>query len=152
MFLASSSADRQRTPLLMSQKIVQLLYKTSTQLGREIYVALLDELCHSFEEVAKEAINWLIYAEDEVRYLAPLIHSVGSDRMALSVNSMFQLLSLSFAVVLSTSAKRINSLRSSCSRNPSRPCSTSLPASFANACQAIRQSHPRRSLLTLWRS
>ena len=50
----------------MSQKTVQLLYKTSTQLGREIYVALLEQLCHSFEEVAKEAINWLIYAEDEV--------------------------------------------------------------------------------------
>ena len=51
----------------MSQKIVQLLYKTTLQLAREIYVALLDQLCHSFEEVAKEAINWLIYAEDEVR-------------------------------------------------------------------------------------
>lgn len=50
----------------MSQKIVQLLYKTSSQLGREIYVALLDQLCHSFEEVAKEAITWLLYAEDEV--------------------------------------------------------------------------------------
>lgn len=50
----------------MSQKIVQLLYKTTSQLGREMYVALLDQLCHSFEDVAKEAINWLIYAEDEV--------------------------------------------------------------------------------------
>lgn len=68
LFLAASSADRQRTPLLMSQKIVQLLYKTTSQLGREIYVALLDQLCHSFEEVAKEAINWLIYAEDEVSW------------------------------------------------------------------------------------
>lgn len=66
LFLAASSADRQRTPLLMSQKIVQLLYKTTTQLGREIYAALLDQLCHSFDDVAKEAINWLIYAEDEV--------------------------------------------------------------------------------------
>lgn len=69
LFLAASSADRQRTPLLMSQKIVQLLYKTNMQLAREIYVALLDQLCQSFEEVAKEAINWLIYAEDEVRHL-----------------------------------------------------------------------------------
>lgn len=50
----------------MSQKIVQLLYKTPSQLGREIYVALLDQLCHSFEDVAKEAITWLVYAEDEV--------------------------------------------------------------------------------------
>jgi len=66
VFVAANSIDRHRTPLLMSQKIVQLLYKTSSQLGREIYVALLDQLCHSFEEVAKEAITWLLYAEDEV--------------------------------------------------------------------------------------
>lgn len=66
LYLPAISADRQRTPLFMSQKIVQLLYKTTSQLGREMYVALLDQLCHSFEDVAKEAINWLIYAEDEV--------------------------------------------------------------------------------------
>lgn len=66
LFLAAESIDRHRTPLLMSQKIVQLLYKTSSQLGREVYVALLDQLCHSFEDVAKEAITWLLYAEDEV--------------------------------------------------------------------------------------
>jgi CCR4-NOT transcription complex subunit 1 len=66
LFLAAESADRHRTPLLMSQKIVQLLYKTPSQLGREVYVALLDQLCRSFEDVAKEAITWLLYAEDEV--------------------------------------------------------------------------------------
>lgn len=69
LFLASDCVDRQRTPLAMSQKIVQLLFKTPSQLGREIYVALLDQLCHSFEDVAKEAITWLIYAEDEVSIL-----------------------------------------------------------------------------------
>ena len=66
LFSAADSVDRHRTPLLMSQKIVQLLYKTPSQLGREVYVALLDQLCHSFEDVAKEAITWLLYAEDEV--------------------------------------------------------------------------------------
>lgn len=66
LYLAAESQDRVRTPLLMSQKIVQLLYKTNVQLARDIYVALLDQLCHSFEEVAKEAITWLIYADDEV--------------------------------------------------------------------------------------
>jgi hypothetical protein len=68
LFLAAESVDRHRTPLLMSQKIVQLLYKTPSQLGREVYVALLDQLCHSFEDVAKEAITWLLYAEDEVSF------------------------------------------------------------------------------------
>lgn len=69
MFLANESIERTRTPLCISQKIVQLLYKTQTPLGREIYVALLDQLCRSFEDVAKEAIDWLVYAEDEVIYL-----------------------------------------------------------------------------------
>ena len=68
MFLATESVDRHRTPLLVSQKIVQLLYKSTTPLGRDIYVTLLDQLCHSFDDVAKEAITWLIYAEDEVSY------------------------------------------------------------------------------------
>lgn len=66
LYLAAESPDRHRTPLLISQKIVQLLYKTPSQLARDIYVALLDQLCHSFEDVAKEAITWLIYADDEV--------------------------------------------------------------------------------------
>ncbi|KAJ8581212.1 Not1-domain-containing protein [Rhizopogon salebrosus TDB-379] len=72
LFVAANSVDRHRTPLHMSQKIVQLLYKTSSQLGREIYVALLDQLCHSFEDVAKEAITWLLYAEDERKLNIPV--------------------------------------------------------------------------------
>jgi CCR4-NOT transcription complex subunit 1 len=72
MFLAAESADRRQTPLHMSQKIVQLMYKTTSQLGREIYVAILDQLCHAFEEVAKEAISWLIYSDDEVKILFPV--------------------------------------------------------------------------------
>lgn len=67
ILITSNCAERQRTPLAISQKIVQALFKTPSSLGREIYVALLDELCHSYEDVAKEAITWLIYAEDEVR-------------------------------------------------------------------------------------
>lgn len=66
LFIAAESTDRVRTPLLISQKIVQLLYKTNVQLARDIYVMLLDQLCHAFDEVAKEAITWLIYADDEV--------------------------------------------------------------------------------------
>lgn len=64
--LSLEGGDRIRTPLFMSQKIVQHLYKTPSPLGREIYVALLAQLCQTFEEVAKEAINWLISADDDV--------------------------------------------------------------------------------------
>ena len=72
LYTAAESVDRHRTPLLMSQKIVQLLYKTSSQLGREIYVTLLDQLCRAFEDVAKEAITWLLYAEDERKLNIPV--------------------------------------------------------------------------------
>ncbi|KAJ7236727.1 Not1-domain-containing protein [Mycena haematopus] len=72
MFLAAESTDRNRTPLLMSQKIVQLLYKTQSQLGREVYVALLEQLCQAFDDVAKEAITWLLYAEDERKFNVPV--------------------------------------------------------------------------------
>ena len=93
LFLAANSVDSSRTALQISQKIVQLLYKTPSQLGREIYVALLDQLCHSFENVAKEAINWLIYAEDEVRQHVLLAIDVAN--VAPSANTTFlpQLLS-----------------------------------------------------------
>ncbi|KAF5387155.1 hypothetical protein D9615_001699 [Tricholomella constricta] len=66
--LANEAGDRQRTPLMMSQKIVQLLYKTPSQLGRDVYVALLGRLCRQFEDVEREAITWLLYAEDERKY------------------------------------------------------------------------------------
>ncbi len=66
MLHADEARDRERTPLLMSQKIVQLLYKTTSPLGREVYVAILVQLCRNFENVASEAITWLLYAEDEV--------------------------------------------------------------------------------------
>ncbi|KAG2128353.1 uncharacterized protein EDB93DRAFT_1268453 [Suillus bovinus] len=60
LFVVASSIDHNRTPLHMSQKIVQLLYKSSSQLGREIYAALLDQPCRTFEDVAKEPITWLL--------------------------------------------------------------------------------------------
>jgi CCR4-NOT transcription complex subunit 1 len=63
---ASQAADREETMLAFSQKVVQLLYKAPTQLGREVYAALLDRLCEASAQVSKEAIEWLVYAEDEV--------------------------------------------------------------------------------------
>jgi len=52
--------------------ILQLLYKTSQQLTREVYVVLSDQLCRTFEDVAKEAITWLIYADDERKLNVPV--------------------------------------------------------------------------------
>ncbi|KIM50850.1 hypothetical protein SCLCIDRAFT_33938 [Scleroderma citrinum Foug A] len=50
----------------MSQKIVQLPYKTSSQLGIEPYATLLNQLCRAFEDVVKEAIPWLLHTKDEL--------------------------------------------------------------------------------------
>ncbi|KAG7086666.1 hypothetical protein E1B28_002606 [Marasmius oreades] len=74
--LADNAHERGRTPLAMSQKIVQLLYKTPTNLGREVFVALLESLCRSFDEVAKEAITWLLYAEDERKWNTPVTYTL----------------------------------------------------------------------------
>lgn len=84
LVIAASAGEQQRTPLMMSQKIVQLLYKTPSALGREVYVTLLDQLCQAFEDVGKEAITWLLYAEDEVcnayhcqmKYINPFLAQV----------------------------------------------------------------------------
>lgn len=89
LFLAAESSDRHRTPLLISQKTVQLLYKTSQQLTREVYVVLLDQLCRTFEDVAKEAITWLIYADDEVRSICVSV-LLCPKKVLNSENSMFR--------------------------------------------------------------
>ncbi|KAJ8507174.1 hypothetical protein ONZ45_g10423 [Pleurotus djamor] len=72
LFLATEATDRTKTPLQMSQKIVQFLYKTQSQLGREVYVVLLEQLCKTFEDVSKEALTWLVYAEDERKFDIPV--------------------------------------------------------------------------------
>lgn len=70
--LSSHLAERARTPVLMSQKIVQLLYKATNQLGREVYVILLQQLCDLYEEVRNEAINWLLFSDDDRKYHVPV--------------------------------------------------------------------------------
>lgn len=70
--LSSHLAERTRTPVLMSQKIVQLLYKATNQLGREVYVILLQQLCELYEEVRNEAINWLLFSDDDRKYHVPV--------------------------------------------------------------------------------
>jgi CCR4-NOT transcription complex subunit 1 len=67
LLLVMQCTEKEKPALQMSQRIVQYLYKTQAPLGREVYVAMLDNLCQNFREVQKEATEWLIYAEDEVR-------------------------------------------------------------------------------------
>lgn len=67
--LAEQASDRGSTPLYMSQKTMQSLYRTTSQLGREAYVYILTHLCRAFDDVGKEAINWLLSSDDEVSSL-----------------------------------------------------------------------------------
>ncbi|KAF9939083.1 hypothetical protein BGZ65_011619, partial [Modicella reniformis] len=58
--------------LTFSQKIVQLLYKTDQILSRDVYAALLEQLCALSSKVAKEVTEWLIYADDERKFNVPV--------------------------------------------------------------------------------
>lgn len=70
--IAAQSYNRDETALGFSQKVVQLLYKTDSALGREVFVLVLQRLCELFPKVQKEVVNWLIYAEDERKFNVPV--------------------------------------------------------------------------------
>lgn len=127
--LADDAADRERTPLMISQKIVQMLYKTNSQLGREIYVAILDQLCHAFDEVAKEAITWLLYAEDEVSLFHFIYTRIATQNWS-SASTTFLSPSRSSAVACSTSNSMTSFCRSPSSPNPVLPLSRMPLVSF----------------------
>ena len=67
VIVANRSTNREGTTLIISQKVVQLLYKTTSPLGREVYVFMLQQLCNLSRKVDKEVKSWLIYADDSVR-------------------------------------------------------------------------------------
>jgi CCR4-NOT transcription complex subunit 1 len=69
--VAARSYAKDETTLSFSQKVVQLLYRSETQLAREVFVALLQRLCDVATKVAKEVTAWLIYAPDEVSSACP---------------------------------------------------------------------------------
>lgn len=66
--VAARSHAKDETTLSFAQKVVQLLYRSETQLGREVFVVLLQRLCEIATKVAKEVTAWLIYAPDEVSW------------------------------------------------------------------------------------
>jgi CCR4-NOT transcription complex subunit 1 len=67
--VANQSANRDQTTLIISQKVVQFLYKSGSPLGREVYVLMLQQLCDLVPKVSKEVKQWLIYAEDTVSFM-----------------------------------------------------------------------------------
>ncbi|KAF7728004.1 hypothetical protein EC973_006769 [Apophysomyces ossiformis] len=70
--LAISSFDKVETARTFAQKVVQLLYKSETQLAREMYVILLERLCEVSPNVATLVTSWLTHADDERKYNVPV--------------------------------------------------------------------------------
>ncbi|KAG0182584.1 hypothetical protein DFQ29_003364 [Apophysomyces sp. BC1021] len=70
--LAMSGFDKVETARNFAQKVVQLLYKSETQLAREMYVILLERLCEVSPNVATLVTQWLTHADDERKYNVPV--------------------------------------------------------------------------------
>jgi CCR4-NOT transcription complex subunit 1 len=72
----TQSASTDATALTFSQKVVQLLYKSESELARQVYVNILQRLCELSAKVAKEVSQWLIYAEDVRKFNIPVTISL----------------------------------------------------------------------------
>jgi CCR4-NOT transcription complex subunit 1 len=70
--LALSSFDKIEAARTFAQKVVQLLYKSETQLAREMYVVLLEQLCEVSPNVSTLVTQWLTHADDERKYNVPV--------------------------------------------------------------------------------
>ncbi|KAI8372978.1 CCR4-Not complex component, Not1-domain-containing protein [Radiomyces spectabilis] len=70
--LAMSSFDKVEAARTFAQKVVQLLYKSETQLSIEMYVVLLERLCDVSPNVGTLVTSWLTHADDERKYNVPV--------------------------------------------------------------------------------
>lgn len=70
--LASSSFDKVETARAFAQKVVSRLYKSETQLAREVYVVLLERLCVVSPNVGTLVTYWLTHVDDERKYNVPV--------------------------------------------------------------------------------
>lgn len=70
--LPERSVDPDEAALLCSQKVVQVLYQSQTDLEREVYATLLQRLLTLSEKASKQVRNWLVFSEDERKYNVPV--------------------------------------------------------------------------------
>ncbi|TPX41510.1 hypothetical protein SeLEV6574_g06049 [Synchytrium endobioticum] len=70
--LVTQAYQREEAALLFSQRVVQLLYKTESNLAREMYIVLLERLFELSKTAAKEVNAWLLYADEERKYNVPV--------------------------------------------------------------------------------
>ncbi|KAI9490122.1 CCR4-Not complex component, Not1-domain-containing protein [Zychaea mexicana] len=70
--LALSSFDKVEAARAFAQKVVSVLYKSETQLAREMYVVVLERLCEVSPNVGTLVTYWLTHVDDERKYNVPV--------------------------------------------------------------------------------
>nr|KAJ3421725.1 hypothetical protein HK105_002492 [Polyrhizophydium stewartii] len=65
LLLFTQTPSLEEFSLLFSQKIVQLLYKSSSPLARTVYVFILKRFCDLSKGLGKELREWFLYNDDE---------------------------------------------------------------------------------------
>ncbi|KAI9023310.1 CCR4-Not complex component, Not1-domain-containing protein [Hyaloraphidium curvatum] len=81
MLLVQRCIGKDEAALVLSQKVVRLLYRNEASLSREVYVSLLERLCEASQKVSKEVTQWLLYADDERKYNVSLYQIILKTRL-----------------------------------------------------------------------
>ncbi|KAI8371784.1 CCR4-Not complex component, Not1-domain-containing protein [Radiomyces spectabilis] len=71
--LIGQSSTPLQTMLTFVEKVVYMLYQSSTTFALEIYAIFLQSLFELSGDVTKETLAWLVYADDERKYNASVI-------------------------------------------------------------------------------
>ncbi|CEP18731.1 hypothetical protein [Parasitella parasitica] len=71
--LVSQSASPLQTMITFVEKVVLMLYQSTTAFALEVYTMFLQSLFEISGEVTKETLSWLIYADDERKYNASAV-------------------------------------------------------------------------------
>ncbi|KAI9030682.1 CCR4-Not complex component, Not1-domain-containing protein [Phycomyces nitens] len=69
----SQSTTLLQTMQTFVEKVVYMLYKSQTPFALEAYTGFLQSLFELSVHVGKEALGWIVYADDERKYNAPVI-------------------------------------------------------------------------------
>lgn len=81
MLLVQRCVSKDEAALILSQKVVRLLYRNEAGISREVYVSLLERLCEASPKVSKEVTQWLLYADDERKYNVSLYQIILKTRL-----------------------------------------------------------------------
>ncbi|KAJ3220906.1 hypothetical protein HK099_003913 [Clydaea vesicula] len=66
--IVNQSCNKDEVALILSQRVLNLLFKHESQLPLETYVLLLERVCETSKKVAKEVFQWLLFNDDDRKY------------------------------------------------------------------------------------